>query len=55
MLERKGSSFDVASRGEVELCLATASPPDRLSFGNTIKKGEGHRLRLPGGAPNVRV
>jgi ornithine decarboxylase len=38
MLERKGASFDVASRGEVELCLANGVPPDRLSFGNTIKK-----------------
>jgi ornithine decarboxylase len=38
MLERKGASFDVASRGEVELCLANGVAPDRLSFGNTIKK-----------------
>ena len=38
MLERKGASFDVASRGEVELCLAHGVAPDRLSFGNTIKK-----------------
>src|SRR5215813_15380018 len=38
MLEQKGSNFDVASRGEIELCLASGAPPDRLSFGNTIKK-----------------
>jgi ornithine decarboxylase len=38
MLERKGASFDVASRGEVELCLANGVAPERLSFGNTIKK-----------------
>jgi ornithine decarboxylase len=38
MLERKGSNFDVASRGEIELCLASGAAPDRLSFGNTIKK-----------------
>ena len=38
MLERKGSNFDVASRGEIELCLANGAAPDRLSFGNTIKK-----------------
>jgi ornithine decarboxylase len=38
MLERKGANFDVASRGEVELCLGTGVAPDRLSFGNTIKK-----------------
>src|SRR5260370_41846732 len=38
MLERKGASFDVASRGEIELCLAHGVAADRLSFGNTIKK-----------------
>jgi ornithine decarboxylase len=38
MLERKGANFDVASRGEVELCVANGIPADRLSFGNTIKK-----------------
>jgi ornithine decarboxylase len=38
MLERKGASFDVASRGEVKLCLDNGVAPERLSFGNTIKK-----------------
>jgi ornithine decarboxylase len=38
MLDGKGASFDVASRGEIELCLANGVAPDRLSFGNTIKK-----------------
>jgi ornithine decarboxylase len=38
MLERKGANFDVASRGEIELCLLHGVAPDRLSFGNTIKK-----------------
>jgi ornithine decarboxylase len=38
MLERKGANFDVASRGEIELCLGCGVDPDRLSFGNTIKK-----------------
>jgi ornithine decarboxylase len=33
-----GSSFDVASRGEIDLCLAAGVPAERLSFGNTIKK-----------------
>jgi len=33
-----GSSFDVASRAEIELCLAQGATADRLSFGNTIKK-----------------
>jgi ornithine decarboxylase len=38
MLEGKGASFDVASRGEIELCLENGIEPDRMSFGNTIKK-----------------
>jgi ornithine decarboxylase len=33
-----GSSFDTASRGEIEMCLAAGALPDRISFGNTIKK-----------------
>src|SRR5207244_13110495 len=36
--DRKGANFDVASRGEIELCLANGVAADRLSFGNTIKK-----------------
>jgi ornithine decarboxylase len=38
MLERKGANFDAASRGEIELCLGNGIAPERLSFGNTIKK-----------------
>jgi ornithine decarboxylase len=38
MLERKGANFDVASPGEIALCLAHGVDPNRLSFGNTIKK-----------------
>jgi ornithine decarboxylase len=38
MLERKGANFDVASRGEIELCFTNGINADRLSFGNTIKK-----------------
>src|SRR5690554_4374331 len=33
-----GSSFDTASMGEIDLCLAHGVSADRLSFGNTIKK-----------------
>jgi ornithine decarboxylase len=33
-----GSSFDVASRGEIELCLQCGITPSRMSYGNTIKK-----------------
>jgi len=38
MLADLGSSFDVASRGEIDLCLANGVRPERISFGNTIKK-----------------
>jgi ornithine decarboxylase len=37
-LARLGSHFDVASRGEIDLCLAQGVEAERLSFGNTIKK-----------------
>ena len=38
-LVRLGSSFDVASPGEIreECALAAGAPPERISFGNTIK------------------
>ncbi len=39
-----GSSFDVASRGEIELLLNMGIPGSRLSFGNTIKKEEDIRF-----------
>ncbi|HEY7573556.1 MAG TPA: type III PLP-dependent enzyme, partial [Thermoanaerobaculia bacterium] len=38
MLKGIGSSFDVASRGEVDLCLGLGADPAKVSFGNTIKK-----------------
>jgi ornithine decarboxylase len=38
LLRGLGSSFDVASRGEVDLCLERGVGADRISFGNTIKK-----------------
>jgi len=38
MLAKKGSSFDVASPAEIALCLGNGATPERLSFGNTIKK-----------------
>ncbi|MER7015221.1 type III PLP-dependent enzyme [Saccharopolyspora sp. NPDC000359] len=33
-----GSSFDVASPGEIDLCLAKGAAPESISYGNTIKK-----------------
>ncbi len=47
-----GSNFDAASVQEVETCLAVGITPDRLSYGNTIKKSadiaraHGHGVRL---------
>lgn len=33
-----GSSFDVASPGEIDLCLRQGASPGSISYGNTIKK-----------------
>ena len=33
-----GSSFDVASPAEIDRCLEAGALPDRISYGNTIKK-----------------
>ncbi|GAA3354997.1 MULTISPECIES: type III PLP-dependent enzyme [Saccharopolyspora] len=33
-----GSSFDVASPGEIDLCLEQGADPAAISYGNTIKK-----------------
>jgi ornithine decarboxylase len=38
LLVEMGSSFDVASRQEIDLCMGVGVPADSLSFGNTIKK-----------------
>ena len=35
-----GSRFDVASRAEIDLCLAAGAAPDVLSYGHPIKKPE---------------
>lgn len=38
LLAELGSNFDCASVGEIDAVLATGAKPDRISFGNTIKK-----------------
>src|SRR5687768_1750753 len=38
LLAKLGSSFDTASVPEIEMALAAGATPDRISFGNTIKK-----------------
>jgi ornithine decarboxylase len=37
-LARLGAAFDTASPGEIDACLALGIDPQRLSYGNTIKK-----------------
>ena len=38
LLASLGSSFDCASVAEIDMALAAGASPDRISFGNTIKK-----------------
>ena len=38
LLAGLGSSFDTASTVEIDMALAAGASPDRISFGNTIKK-----------------
>ncbi|MGC2857530.1 type III PLP-dependent enzyme [Novispirillum sp. DQ9] len=38
LLADLGSCFDTASMPEIEMALAAGATPDRISFGNTIKK-----------------
>ena len=38
LLAAKGSCFDTASVVEIDMALAAGATPDRVSFGNTIKK-----------------
>jgi ornithine decarboxylase len=38
LLAELGASFDVASISEIEAVLAVGATPDRISYGNTIKK-----------------
>lgn len=38
LLAEQGSSFDTASVAEIEMALEAGATPERISFGNTIKK-----------------
>src|SRR5690349_21147076 len=38
LLASLGSSFDCASVNEIDMALGAGATPDRISFGNTIKK-----------------
>ena len=37
-LAELGANFDLASRGEIDLCFGLSTLSERLSFGNTIKR-----------------
>lgn len=58
-----GASFDVASPGEIDLCLQCGATADQLSYGNTIKKpadieyayNRGVRLFATDSLPDLRV
>jgi ornithine decarboxylase len=51
LLASLGSCFDTASVAEIEMVLAAGATPDRISFGNTIKKerdiARAHALGIP--------
>lgn len=38
LLASLGSCFDTATVAEIEMALAAGATPDRISYGNTIKK-----------------
>src|SRR3978361_1490095 len=38
LLASMGSCFDTATVAEIEMALAAGATPDRISYGNTIKK-----------------
>src|SRR5438445_10241831 len=38
LLAKLGSCFDTASVAEIQMVLAAGATPDRISYGNTIKK-----------------
>jgi len=40
MLDELGANFDIASRYELDLILSLGISPDRMSYGNTIKKAK---------------
>ncbi|MGG5818264.1 type III PLP-dependent enzyme [Falsiroseomonas sp. HW251] len=44
-----GSSFDAASFEEIEACLAAGADPDRISYGNTVKKESAIRAAFAAG------
>jgi ornithine decarboxylase len=37
-LAELGANFDLASAGEIDICVGLEIPTERLSFGNTVKR-----------------
>ena len=54
LLAELGSSFDCASVAEIEMALAAGATPERISFGNTIKKERDIAARLRARRPPLR-
>lgn len=54
-LHALGASFDVASPVEIEACLAVGASPDRISYGNTIKKRSDIALAVAAGVRRFTV
>lgn len=52
LLKKRGSHFDVASCFEIDHLLALGVGPDRMSFGNPIKKESDIRYAYKGGIRN---
>ena len=55
LLARLGSCFDTASVAEIEMVLAAGATPDRISYGNTIKKERDIAREVVRIADNPRV
>ena len=54
LLAELGSCFDVASVSETEAVLAAGATPERISYGNTIKKESEIAARCPARRHPVR-
>ena len=54
LLAELGSSFDCASVAEIDMALAAGATPDRISFGNTIKKERDVAAAFQRGRSHVR-
>ncbi|MCD2194482.1 type III PLP-dependent enzyme [Actinomycetospora endophytica] len=49
LLAEQGASVDLASRGELDACLLAGVPPERMSWGNPLKKPSDVRAAVAAG------